>query len=165
MLTVRSPTTETSAAAIPMATNVPAGTSSNRPADRANSVASATPPITPSQVLAGLTRGASLTRPQFPPTKCPPTSAAHTMNMMLSVRLGPWTALPCRWVSRNQAGNRASGPVAPTRYNGMRRGRIRSASAASPHQQTATAMIVFAVQPRSSPHLAMASISRAKAER
>ena len=68
MLTVRSPTTETSAVARPSATTRRTGRPSQSAASRARRQrASSSPAETPSQVLPGLTAGASFTRPNGTP--------------------------------------------------------------------------------------------------
>src|SRR5262249_5828358 len=62
-LTARSPTTDASAVTAPSASKAPGGNLSRIAAAQAAAAAATSPPVTPSQVLPGLTAGASLMRP------------------------------------------------------------------------------------------------------
>src|SRR5690606_41260012 len=64
------------------------------PAARANSAPPIRPPIAPSQVLPGLTRGASLLRPRLLPEKYAVLSATHISTTKNNTHHGPRQPTP-----------------------------------------------------------------------
>ena len=105
MLSVRSPTIENIPTEQPKATVGAADRPKCAAPTQATAATVAMPPSAPSQVLLGLTRGASFRRPKFRPAKNAPMSAPITINSSHSTACGPLANPCCATCSRASATN------------------------------------------------------------
>jgi hypothetical protein len=110
-----------------------ASTSNHHTPSAASSAAATKPPSTPSQVLPGLTRGASLLRPKLRPAKYAPTSAATTSRKRNSSSWGPYA---CRRASASHAGTNTRRPAPAAVVLLTRSGAIETQISASTHHSS-----------------------------
>src|SRR6185312_7056628 len=115
MLSVRSPMMENIPTAQPNPIEMSGGAPKYAAPPQAIMATARRPPSAPSQVLAGLTRGANFRRPKRRPAKYAPMSAEMTMNTSHSTACGPRAkpgAPTCSFASAMKAGTSTGTPQA-----------------------------------------------------
>ena len=134
MLSTRSPITETKATARQSTSHFAHGIANSTAPPTAMTAAASSPLTRPSQVLPGLTNGASLRRPKRRPPKYAPTSAAATSTTRNNSSSRPWGSISTRWASATAAGASTKNPASSAARVPPRRGPSQSQSVAASHQ-------------------------------